>query len=201
MRLLTLAAARRALLLLPLTASTLLASDPAEGGPVNLLEPKGGLMFWTLLVFIVLFFVLSRYAFKPLFAAVQAREAALEEAISGASRDREAASKLLAEQQAALEASRVEAQKIIADSRVTAEKMKSDLLEQTRQQQVEMLEGARRDIEGEKAKAISELRREAVDLAIAGASKVIEQNLDAAGNRRIVESFLSSLDASKVGPR
>lgn len=193
--------AARALALLPLVAATAFASEPAEGGPVNLLEPKGGLMFWTLLIFIVLLFVLSRYAFKPLFAAVQAREAALEEAISGARRDREAAAKLLSEQQAALEQSRVEAQKIIADSRATAEKMKGDMLEAARLQQVEMLEGARRDIEGEKAKAIGDLRREAVDLAIAGASKVIQQNLDAAGNRQIVESFLKSLDGATVRPR
>jgi F-type H+-transporting ATPase subunit b len=190
--------APRALLLLPIAASPLFAAEAPEGGPVNLLEPKGGLMFWTLLTFIVLFFVLSRYAFKPLFAAVQAREAALEEAIAGARRDRETASKLLSDQQAALEQSRVEAQKIIADSRATAEKMKSDMLESTRLQQVEMLEGARRDIEGEKSKAISELRREAVDLAIAGAGKVIQQNLDAAGNRQIVESFLKSLDGATV---
>ena len=57
-----------------------------------------------------------------------------------------------------------------------------------------MIEQARRSIEGEKAAAIADLRREAVDLAIAGASRVIEQNLDSAGNRQIVESFLSSLD-------
>ena len=55
-------------------------------------------------------------------------------------------------------------------------------------QQAELLERARRDIEGERDRAIAELRREAVDLAIAGASKVIERNLDDAGNRQLVES-------------
>ena len=49
-------------------------------------------------------------------------------------------------------------------------------------------------MEGEKAAAIADLRREAVDLAIAGASRVIEKNLDSAGNRQIVEQFLASLD-------
>jgi F-type H+-transporting ATPase subunit b len=76
--------------------------------------------------------------------------------------------------------------------------MRSDLLAQTKQQQEEMIEQARRAIEGEKAAAIADLRKEAVDLAIAGASRVIEQNLDSAGNRTIVESFLASLD-SKAG--
>ena len=58
-----------------------------------------------------------------------------------------------------------------------------------------MIERARRAISGERAAAIADLRREAVDLAIAGATRVIEQNLDSAGNRQIVERFLASLDA------
>jgi vacuolar-type H+-ATPase subunit H len=81
-----------------------------------------------------------------------------------------------------------------ADSNRMAEKMRADLVAQTKQQQEEMIEQARRTIEGEKSAAIADLRREAVDLAIAGASRVIEQNLDSTGNRQIVESFLASLD-------
>jgi F-type H+-transporting ATPase subunit b len=67
------------------------------------------------------------------------------------------------------------------------------MLDATRAQQVELLERAKRDIEGEKTRAIAELRREAIDLAIAGASKVIERNLDDAGNRALVEGFLASI--------
>jgi len=67
------------------------------------------------------------------------------------------------------------------------------LLEQTKAQQQEMLDRARRDIETEKNNAIAALRREAVDLAIAGASKVIERNLDSDANRKLVETFLGSV--------
>ena len=179
---------------LMLSATPALASDAAEGAPVDLLAPSTGVMAWTLIIFVLLLFVLSKFAFKPLFAAVEAREQALTDAIEGAKRDRAETEAALAQQRAQLEASRVEAQQIIAESRATAEKMRSDLLTQTKQQQEEMIEQARRSIEGEKAAAIADLRREAVDLAIAGASRVIEQNLDSAGNRQIVESFLSSLD-------
>lgn len=178
------------------TASVFAAPEGA-GVPVNLLEPNAGLMVWTLVVFIGLMWVLKKFAFKPLFAAVEERERALAEAIDGAKRDREAAAALLAEQKAQLEAGRSQAQQIIADGRAVAEKMRSDMLDETRKQQGEMLEQARRDIEGETARAIADLRSEAIDLAIAGASKVIEQNLDTAGNRRIVDQFLASLDAPK----
>jgi len=183
---------------LMLTATPAMASEAAEGAPVDLLAPSTGVMAWTLIIFLLLLFVLSKFAFKPLFAAVEAREQALSDAIEGAKRDRAETEAALAQQRAQLEAARSEAQQIVADSRATAEKMRSDLLAQTKQQQEEMIEQARRAIEGEKAAAIADLRKEAVDLAIAGASRVIEQNLDSAGNRKIVESFLASLD-SKAG--
>lgn len=183
---------------LMLTATPAMASEAAEGAPVDLLAPSTGVMAWTLIIFLLLLFVLSKFAFKPLFAAVEAREQALSDAIEGAKRDRAETEAALAQQRVQLEAARSEAQQIVADSRATAEKMRSDLLAQTKQQQEEMIEQARRAIEGEKAAAIADLRKEAVDLAIAGASRVIEQNLDSAGNRKIVESFLASLD-SKAG--
>ncbi len=173
------------------------AAPEGAAAPGGLLDPNMGLMVWTLVVFIGLLFVLKKFAFKPLFAAVEEREKALTEAIEGAKRDRDAAAALLAEQKALLDAGRSQAQQIIVDGRAVADKMRNDMLDETRKQQSEMLEQARRDIEGEAAKAIAELRREAVDLAIAGAGKVIEQNLDSAGNRKIVEQFLASIEAPK----
>ena len=183
----------RALLLVATTATPALASE-AEAPKVGLLDPVGGLMAWTLLVFLIVLFVLSKFAFGPIVGAVEAREEALRDAMDQAKADRDAAAASLAEQKKQLDAARSDAQKIIADGRVTAEKMRADLLEATKVQQGEMLERAKRDIETEKVKAIADLRREAVDLAIAGASKVIEKNLDDAQNRKLVENYLSSLE-------
>jgi F-type H+-transporting ATPase subunit b len=169
------------------------AAQGAEAAKTGLLSPSGGLMFWTLIIFLVLFFVLSRYAFKPITAAVEEREKALEEAVEAAKADREAAAKLLEEHRAQLEAGRGEAQKLIVEARQIGEKIRNDMMEETRVQQQDMLERARREIEAEKVRAIAELRREAVDLAIAGAGKVIEKNLDDSSNRQIVENFLSTI--------
>jgi F-type H+-transporting ATPase subunit b len=188
----------------PLRSLALLALSPValfaqEGsGTRTFMKPDTGLMVWTLVIFVLLMFVLSRYAFGPITAAVEAREKALEDAIEGAKRDREAAAKLLQEHQAAIDAARGEAQKIIADGRAVGEKMRADMIEQTRKEQQDMLERARREIESEKDKAIMQLRREAVDLALAGASKVIEQNLESQKNRQLVESYLSSIGSLKV---
>lgn len=174
---------------------------PAEGEGGGLMSLQVNLMFWTLVIFAILFFILRKYAFPAILSSVEAREKALEDAIEGAKRDREAAAKLLADHKAQIDNARNEAQKLIADGRVVAEKMRADLLEKTRVEQQELLERARRDIGVERDKAIAELRREAVDLAIRGASKVIEANLDNDKNRRLVESFLSTLTSDVRQPR
>jgi F-type H+-transporting ATPase subunit b len=180
------------LLLLVLTASP--ASAAAAGGEGGgLMSPSGGLMFWTLVIFGALFFILKSFAFPPILAAVEARERTLQEAIDNAKRDREEAARLLAEHRAQIEGARAEAQKLIADGRATGEQLRVRMMEETKAQQQDMLDRARREIETEKTRAIAEMRREAVDLAIAGASKVIERNLDDQQNRRLVESFLGSI--------
>lgn len=150
-------------------------------------------MFWTLAIFVVLLIILSKFAYKPLLASVEERERSLQDALDKAQRDREESARVLAEHRQQLDAARGEAQKLIAEGRATAEKLRTDLLEQTRLQQQEMLDRARRDIDTAKTNAIADLRREAVDLAIAGAGKVIERNLDSDANRRLVESYLASV--------
>ena len=184
----------RSFALLALTASPALA-EPAN---TNLLDVNYGVMAWTLFIFVGLFVILKFFAFGPILKSVEAREQALEDAINAAKRDREEAARLLAEHRAALAASRAEAQKIIADARVAADRVRAELVEQAHAEQASMLARARQEIEREKTLAIAELRREAVDLAIAGASRVIEKNLDQDSNRKLVESFLASVTPAAV---
>jgi F-type H+-transporting ATPase subunit b len=163
-----------------------------QGSKVDLLTPHGGLMLWTLLIFIGLFFILSRYAFGPITRAVEAREQALQDAIDQAKRDREEAARVLAEHKTQLEGARSEAQHIIAEGRAVGEKLRAEMIEETHKQQQDMLERARREIAGERDRAIAQIREEAVDLALAAAGKVIEKNLDDSANRKLVEGYLAS---------
>jgi F-type H+-transporting ATPase subunit b len=172
-----------------------------ETAKTDLLSPNTGLMFWTLLIFVALWLILTKYAFKPITAAVEARERALQEAIDAATRDREAAARLLEEHRAQIESARAEAQRIIAEGRATGDKLRAQMVEETRQQQQEMLERARQEIGREKELAIAEMRAEAVDLALRAAEKVIEKNLDARTNRQIVEKFLESLPQGAASGR
>lgn len=175
------------------------APEAANGS--SLLSPNAGLMVWTLLIFGVVWFILSRFAFPKITDAVRAREEALQQAIESAQRDREAAGRLLADQREQIEVARQEAQRIIAESRSAGERVRAEMMEQTQTQQVEMLDRARREIVAERDRAIADLRREAVDLAIAGASRVINRNLDDQTNRDLVEGFLASIPTAKIAPK
>ena len=180
-----------ALSLLLVTATPALAAEAgAKGG---LLDPHYGLMTWTIIVFVLLLGGLYKFAWGPILEAVNGREQALNDAMAAAERDRNEAARLMAEQKAAIEAARTEAQRYIAEGRATAESMRGEMLEQTRLQQAELLERARKEIESEKVKAIDELRREAVDLALAGAGKLIGQKLDGNADRALVEQYLATL--------
>jgi F-type H+-transporting ATPase subunit b len=181
-----------ALALLTVAATPALAEEAAAKAP-GLLDPHYGLMTWTIGIFVVLMIGLRVFAWGPILDAVNGREQALRDAMAAAERDRAEAARLVAEQKAAIEAARTEAQRFIAEGRATAEAMRGEMLEQTRLQQAELLERARKEIESEKGKAIDELRKEAVDLALAGAGRLIGQKLDGAADRALVEQYLASL--------
>ncbi len=166
--------------------------------PAGLLSPNGGVMVWTLVIFIFLLVVLSKYAFKPITKAVEDRERSLAEAIEAAQRDRDASARMLQDQRDQIESARDEAQKIIADARTAAEQVRGTMIEHAHSETTDLLDRARREIIAERDRAIADLRLEAIDLAIAGASRVIGKNMDDQSNRELVESFLASIPNSKI---
>jgi F-type H+-transporting ATPase subunit b len=181
------------LMLASLVTALPAAAQEHEAPKGGLLTPNAGLMFWTLIIFLTLFAILAKFAYPMILGAVEAREKALNDALAAAKKDRDAAAAILAEQQKQLAATRDEAQKIIAEGRAAGEKVRTGVIEQATAEQRAILERAKTEIGAERDKAIAELRREAVELAIKGASKVIEKNLDDATNRKIVDDFLGSI--------
>jgi F-type H+-transporting ATPase subunit b len=160
-------------------------------GPLTV-EP--GLMIWTVVVFVALLAILRKFAWPALLGAVEARERALEEQLAEAERNRVEAARLLAEHQKLLAESRTAAQGLLAEARAAAERERALAMEKTRQEQEDLLERARRDIIAERERAVAELRREAVDLSLAAASKLIERRLDSESDRQLVQDYLAGVD-------
>jgi F-type H+-transporting ATPase subunit b len=170
--------------------TTALQHEPAARGPLAV-EP--GLMIWTVVVFVILLLILRKFAWPAVLGAVEARERALEEQLAEAERNRREAAELLAQHQKLLAEGRAQAQTLLAEARSVAEKERALSLEKARHEQEELLERARRDITAERDRAVIELRREAVDLSLAAAGKLIGERLNSENDRRIVQEYLASL--------
>ncbi len=167
----------------------------AQGsGPASPFEVNFGLFFWTWLVFIALFLVLKRFAWPAIVKATEEREQAIAKQLEEAKTLNVEAAAHLAEQQKLLGEARSQGQQLLADAKQAADQERSLVLEKTKQAQDALLERAKRDIATEREKALRALREEAVDLSLAVASKLIEQRLDSDGDRKLVLSYLGSLE-------
>jgi F-type H+-transporting ATPase subunit b len=173
-------------------AAPLSAQDEHASGPLTV---EGGLMFWTIVVFLILLAVLKKFAWPAVLGAVEAREKALEEQLAEAERNRAESAALLEEHKKLIATARTQAHAVLAESKALADKERAVALEKTRQEQEELLARARREIQSERDRAITELRREAVDLSLAAASKLIGERLDTATDRKLVLDYLASLDS------
>ncbi len=162
--------------------------EPASPFTIN-----GGLIFWTLVIFGLLLFVLAKTAYPAVLRAVEEREARITEQLDQAAAANAEAQKLLAGYQSQLSGAKEQAAQIIQTARTDGEKLREEIVAKGRAEQEELLERARREIAMEKDRAVAELRREAVELSIAAASKVIEKNLDTAADRKLVTDYLASL--------
>ena len=167
----------------------------AEGtGPASPFEVNFGLFFWTWLVFIALFLLLKRFAWPAIVKATEEREQAIAKQLEEAKTHNAEAAAHLAEQKKLLGEARSQGQQLLADAKQAADRERSLVLEKTKQAQEVLLERAKRDIATEREKALRALREEAVDLSLAVASKLIEQRLDSDGDRKLVVSYLGSLE-------
>jgi F-type H+-transporting ATPase subunit b len=163
-------------------------------GPASPFEVNFGLFFWTWLVFGALLIVLWKYAWPPLVKATVDREHRIQAQLEEAEQRNREAQALLEEHKRLVEESRTKAHVIMAEAKAFAEKERALAMEKTRQEQEELLERARRDIAGERDRAVTELRREAVDLSLAAASKLIGERLNSDNDRRIVQEYLANVD-------
>ena len=152
------------------------AAEEEEGGSF-LVTPDIGLMIWTLLVFGLTLFLLSKLAFPRIAESLDRRQKAIEESIDAAERTRTEADQLLSEYRERLTAARHQADEIVARARKAGEQQEADAVNAGKQRREELLEQARKDIETETRRAIQVIRAEVADLTIMATEKVTRKTL------------------------
>jgi F-type H+-transporting ATPase subunit b len=177
-----------------LYASLLNFQEEHTPGPLSV-DP--GLMIWTIVIFVALLLILKRCAWPAILGAVEAREKALEQQLAEAERSRAEAAQLLAEHKKLMGDAKAQAHAIVTEARQLAEKERAVAMEKTKQEQDELLQRARREIAEERDRAVVELRREAVDLSLAAASKLVGERLSSDTDRKIVTEYLASLETRR----
>jgi F-type H+-transporting ATPase subunit b len=158
-----------------------------------MLEINSGLILWTILTFVIVLVILKSAAWKPLLAALAAREESIRASLREAADARGEAAKLLEENRRQLAQAEVQSQRIIRDGRDMGERLKAELLEKANATSLHMIEQAKEEIRREKDAALIQLRAEAGELVIAAAGKILDANLDTPKQRQLADAAIREI--------
>lgn len=162
-------------------------------GDGGLFDINTGLSAWTLIVFGGLVLILGKFAWGPILEALDARETGIQSALDQAAARNDEAARLLAEHKEQLAQARRQASELIAEGKAVGEGVRKEIEEKARAEGHAIVERARAEIERERDAAIESLRRESVELALAAASRLMQENFDQDKDRQLVERYLAEL--------
>ena len=178
-------------------ADSLHESTEAHGGvgaPNPLVQLDPGLFIWTIITFLILLFVLAKFAWKPLLAALESRESTIKSSLDDAEKAKRELERINVESEEIIAKARFDAQGIRSEAKAAAEKIKADLIASTDDDVKKIRDEAHKQIQVEKDKAINDIREEVVTLTISVAEKVIKKNLSKDENQSLIEESLKSLN-------
>jgi F-type H+-transporting ATPase subunit b len=181
-----------ALVALSLSPAVVWAQGGGEGGG-GVYDMNTGLSVWTLIVFAGLVFLLGKFAWGPILKMVDEREKGIQSALDQAAASNAEAARLLEQHKAQLADARRQASELIAEGRSAGEAVRKEIEEKARTEAQSILDRAKDEIGRERDAALETLRKESVELALAAASRLMQENLDQAKDRAIVERYLAEL--------
>lgn len=161
-----------------------------------LVQPDPGLFIWTIAVFLTLLLLLKRFAWGPLLAALEQRRAGIRKSLDDADRARKDLEQVQQESETVVQKARAEAETIVSTARADGAKLRDELRRQAQEEAQSILQNAERRIEQERDRALAQIRREAVDVSLMIASKLIRRNLTKEDNDALIDDALA-----QVGPR
>jgi F-type H+-transporting ATPase subunit b len=180
--------------LLPLAAE----GGGEESGGSFLVSPGLGLMIWTLVLFLITMWVLSKVAFPKIQEALDKRAKTIAESIEAAERQRQESDELLAEYRARLAEAREQADDIMVRARKSAETAEAEAAAAGKEKREELVEAAKRDIEAETRRSLDQIRQEVADLTVLATERVTRKSLTDEDQKRLVEEALSEVDFSTL---
>jgi F-type H+-transporting ATPase subunit b len=163
-----------------------------------LIEVRPGLMIWTIVCFLVVLFVLKKYAFGPIQQMIDQRRERIEQAIAEADNAREEARKLLEEHRKLIGQAKAESEEILGEARRLAEAQRDRVKQETEEDRQRRLEETRRQIEQATAQALGQIRDEVGKLSLLAAEKITRKSLTDADQQRLIDEALAEIDFSAL---
>jgi F-type H+-transporting ATPase subunit b len=159
-----------------------------------LVQPDPGLFIWTILTFLVLVALLGKFAWRPLLQALEIRQESIRKSLDDAQKAKQELERLHVESAEIIRQSRVEADAIVTRSRGDAERLREEMKQKARAEADAIVKNAERQIQLETGRAVQQIRREAVDLSVMIASKLLQRNLTKEDNERLIEEALKQVE-------
>ena len=160
-----------------------------------LVQPDPGLFIWTILTFLVLVALLARFAWRPLMEALDGRQAAIAKSLEDARRAQQELERLQRESLQMMASARAEAEAIVSRSRSDAEALREELKQKARAEAASIVKNAEKQIQMETARAVQQIRTEAVDLSVAIASKILRRQVSKEDNQALIEETLKQVES------
>ncbi len=162
-----------------------------------LVQPDPGLFIWTIGTFLVLLTLLAKFAWGPLLAALESRQALIRKSLDDAAQAKSDLERLNVEAAAIIQKARLDADGIIAQSRADGDRLREELRQKARAEADHIVNNAERQIQLETSRALEQLRHEAVDLSVMIASKILQRNVSKADNERLIDDAIKQVEARR----
>lgn len=160
----------------------------------KLLNPNFGVMALTVVNFLLLVWLLHKFAWKSIIGALEKREKQIEDDKAAAAQARQEARQIKTELDARLQQIASEAAKKMQEAVALGNAQKDQLLEETRQQAERLIAQAKEQIEAEKNKALKDVRDQVVSTALLAAAKVTRRQLDKTSAENTVDEVLREVE-------
>lgn len=154
---------------------------------LDLVKPDIGLLFWTTLIFLLLWFLLGKFAFKPIANALRDRETSIDEALSSAEKARAEVANLKADNERVLNEAKEERARIIKESKEIGQKIVEDAKVKAKDEAAKVTEDAMAQIQNEKMAAIMQVKNMIGNATVGLSEKVLSREL---GTQDKQQSFI-----------
>lgn len=162
-----------------------------------LLKPDFGLMFWTVVNFLLLVFVLGKFAWKPVIKALEDRENKLAADKLAAETARDEAQKIQAELKTRLDNLAAEAHAKMKQVEALASSQKQEIINEAKKSSAQILEAAKAEIEAEKQHALRDVKKEIASVALLAAGQLAKVKVDAKADKTLVDNIIRDISESK----